>query len=199
MLKRRHGWPFSFTLYPSVSVSLCERSLNERGRRFVRPTGLFLLGEFLSAVLLLLWPCVPACPREEPAWLRGHTHTHIQTHWVGGLRGKEDGGWGLKVGQNKLDKDRGNVTEGVREWKRWRGWRGKKKREGERTGPSLGLDIVNALLGNVNPWRQRKRWCGGRGCAQYAERQWSKKLQQRKYCKPFQCTNVHKVLRYVVL
>lgn len=55
------------------------------------------------------------------------------------------------MGQNKLDKDRGNVTEGVREWKRWRGWRGKKKREGERTGPSLGLDIVNALLGNVNP------------------------------------------------
>lgn len=48
---------------------------------------------------------------------------------MGGLRGKEDGGWGLKVGQNKLD--RGNVTEGVREWKRWRGWRGKKT-EGRR-------------------------------------------------------------------
>lgn len=84
MLKRRHCWPFSFTLYASVSVSLYERSLNERGRRFVRPTGLFLLGEFLSAALLLLWPCVPARPREEPAWLRGHTHTFKHTEWEDG-------------------------------------------------------------------------------------------------------------------
>lgn len=42
------------------------------------------------------------------------------------------------------------MTEGVREWERWRGWREKNSEE-ERTGPSLGLDIVNALLGNVNP------------------------------------------------
>lgn len=80
---------------------------------------------------------------------RTHTHTHPNT-LSGRTESKrtKEGGWGLKVGQSKLDKDRGNVTEGVREWKRWRG---KKLREEERTGPSLGLDIVNALLGNVNP------------------------------------------------
>ncbi len=126
MLKRRHCWPFSFTLYASVSVSLCERSLNERGRQFVRPTGLFLLGEFLSAALLLLWPCVPVRPREEPAWLRGHTHTHAfkHTEWEDG-KGKK---------QTKRRKERrwgGSelARKGWRECDRRCGRDGEKRRE----------------------------------------------------------------------
>lgn len=45
------------------------------------------------------------------------------------------------------------MTEGVEEME---GMERKKQGKGERTEPSLGLGIVNALLGNVNPQRQRK-------------------------------------------
>lgn len=79
MLRRRHCWPFS------ISGSLCERSLNERGRRFVRPTGLFLLGEFLSAAAL----CARAPEGRASPAQRTHAHSNAPSGRTEGERKRE--------------------------------------------------------------------------------------------------------------